>query len=133
MRLQAHIAEHKKTGSDTLSASELVFASAVSKMVASTATYPHEVCICPVCAQARMHGLAEVCKGGLPIAFRNRKSGPLIHIRIILRCSQNCTKGPCIVLVASSGLKRQGEAFKSFLECLREFNSHPALLVWICL
>ncbi|KAF5840764.1 mitochondrial carrier domain-containing protein, partial [Dunaliella salina] len=61
---KAHIAEHKKSNSDTLSASELVFASAVSKMVASTATYPHEVVrsYMHVSGSGPLQGLLEGCR-----------------------------------------------------------------------
>mmetsp|Transcript_33615 Transcript_33615/g.85117 ORF Transcript_33615/g.85117 Transcript_33615/m.85117 type:complete len:349 (-) Transcript_33615:1329-2375(-) len=54
----------EKHSSDELTASELVYASAFSKMVASTVTYPHEVVrsYMHVTGSGPLHGLADACR-----------------------------------------------------------------------
>lgn len=75
--LKAHFAQRHSDGGDKLNMYELILASATSKMVASTATYPHEV------VRSRMHiagtgaftGFARTCRqilaeDGIPGFYR---------------------------------------------------------------
>ncbi|KAL4419421.1 hypothetical protein ABPG77_006348 [Micractinium sp. CCAP 211/92] len=75
--LKAHFAQRHPDGGDKLNMYELILASATSKMVASTATYPHEV------VRSRMHiagtgaftGFARTCRqilaeDGIPGFYR---------------------------------------------------------------